>query len=254
MLQGETQDCVMSLDLPCPKSCKNLWRSCVDHHTFFSSSRMTKSPKQSNTLQTYKKLITEHLGLGNHKTERYIWVSTFPHFVFLYTMYKSFIVNYCKLLYCKCNLQWSCLSASDGGNGLESSPTAITFIRAPWDKEPSLQISTVYPKLVRPTVKPDPQIMLVLMSYLLLYFYFFPFDENIQPWFAWQEKPSSSPWRLKASAIISGADEWSERHVWGRGCLLHLQSVCEQPGERRRWVNTSVSIWKPVFVPFWVFI
>lgn len=66
---GETQDCVMSLDLPCPKSCKNLWRSCVDHHTFFSSSRMTKSPKQSNTIQTYKKLITEHLGLGNHKTE-----------------------------------------------------------------------------------------------------------------------------------------------------------------------------------------
>uniref|UniRef100_A0A8C6V1B3 protein-tyrosine-phosphatase n=1 Tax=Neogobius melanostomus TaxID=47308 RepID=A0A8C6V1B3_9GOBI len=66
---GETQDCVASFDLPCPKSCKNLWRSCVDHHTFFGSSRAMKSPKQTNTIQTYKKLITEHLGLGNNKTE-----------------------------------------------------------------------------------------------------------------------------------------------------------------------------------------
>ncbi|XP_055020251.1 tyrosine-protein phosphatase non-receptor type 3 isoform X2 [Boleophthalmus pectinirostris] len=66
---GETQDCVVSLDLPCPKSCKNLWRSCVDHHTFFSSNRTVKSPKHSNTIQTYKKLITEHLGLGNNKTD-----------------------------------------------------------------------------------------------------------------------------------------------------------------------------------------
>uniref|UniRef100_A0A3B3VC98 protein-tyrosine-phosphatase n=1 Tax=Poecilia latipinna TaxID=48699 RepID=A0A3B3VC98_9TELE len=27
----------VSLNLPCPKTCKNLWRSCVDHHSFFSS-------------------------------------------------------------------------------------------------------------------------------------------------------------------------------------------------------------------------
>ncbi|CAL9705775.1 unnamed protein product [Knipowitschia caucasica] len=66
---GETQDCVVSLDLPCPKSCKNLWRSCVDHHTFFSCNRTVKNPKHSNTIQTYKNLITEHLGLGNHKTD-----------------------------------------------------------------------------------------------------------------------------------------------------------------------------------------
>ncbi|XP_072316187.1 tyrosine-protein phosphatase non-receptor type 3 isoform X5 [Eucyclogobius newberryi] len=65
---GETQDCVMSLDLPCLKSCKNLWRSCVDHHSFFSSNHTAKSPKH-NTIQTYKKLITEHLGLGNNKTD-----------------------------------------------------------------------------------------------------------------------------------------------------------------------------------------
>ncbi|XP_068998949.1 tyrosine-protein phosphatase non-receptor type 3 isoform X1 [Embiotoca jacksoni] len=67
---GETQDCEVSLALPCPKSCKNLWRSCVDHHSFFSSSRTTRSPKHNNsTVQSYKKLITQHLGLGNSKTE-----------------------------------------------------------------------------------------------------------------------------------------------------------------------------------------
>uniref|UniRef100_A0A3Q4H3N2 protein-tyrosine-phosphatase n=1 Tax=Neolamprologus brichardi TaxID=32507 RepID=A0A3Q4H3N2_NEOBR len=40
---GETQDCEMSLLLPCPKTCKNLWRSCVDHHCFFSSNRSPRS-------------------------------------------------------------------------------------------------------------------------------------------------------------------------------------------------------------------
>ncbi|KAM9851582.1 tyrosine-protein phosphatase non-receptor type 3 [Aulostomus maculatus] len=67
---GETQDCVMSLLLPCPKTCKNLWRSCVDHHSFFSSNRSARSPKHNNsTVQSYRKLITQHLGLGNAKTE-----------------------------------------------------------------------------------------------------------------------------------------------------------------------------------------
>ncbi|XP_030014144.1 tyrosine-protein phosphatase non-receptor type 3 isoform X3 [Sphaeramia orbicularis] len=67
---GETQDCVMSLVLTCPKSCKNLWRSCVDHHSFFSSNRTARSPKHNNsTVQAYKKLITQHLGLGNSKTD-----------------------------------------------------------------------------------------------------------------------------------------------------------------------------------------
>ncbi|XP_028983719.1 tyrosine-protein phosphatase non-receptor type 3 [Betta splendens] len=70
---GETQDCEVSLNLPCPKTCKNLWRSCVDHHSFFSSNRSARSPKHNNgtnsTVQAYTKLITQHLGLGNSKTE-----------------------------------------------------------------------------------------------------------------------------------------------------------------------------------------
>lgn len=72
MLQGETQDCEVSLALPCPKTCKNLWRSCVDHHSFFSSSRTGRSPKYNNSpVQTYRKLITQHLGLGNSKPQRW---------------------------------------------------------------------------------------------------------------------------------------------------------------------------------------
>uniref|UniRef100_H3DLY7 protein-tyrosine-phosphatase n=1 Tax=Tetraodon nigroviridis TaxID=99883 RepID=H3DLY7_TETNG len=68
---GETQDCEVSLALPSPKNCKNLWRSCVDHHSFFSSNRTARSPKHNNSaVQTYKKLITQHLGLGNSKAER----------------------------------------------------------------------------------------------------------------------------------------------------------------------------------------
>ncbi|XP_076593793.1 tyrosine-protein phosphatase non-receptor type 3 isoform X9 [Chaetodon auriga] len=67
---GETQDCEVSLVLPCPKTCKNLWRSCVDHHSFFCSSRTIRSPKHNNsTVQSYRKLITQHLGLGNTKTD-----------------------------------------------------------------------------------------------------------------------------------------------------------------------------------------
>ncbi|XP_068180510.1 tyrosine-protein phosphatase non-receptor type 3 isoform X2 [Antennarius striatus] len=68
---GETQDCEVSLGLPCPKTCKNLWRSCVDHHSFFSSSRAARSPKNNNssTIQSYKNMITQHLGLSNNKNQ-----------------------------------------------------------------------------------------------------------------------------------------------------------------------------------------
>ncbi|XP_041843632.1 tyrosine-protein phosphatase non-receptor type 3 isoform X2 [Melanotaenia boesemani] len=66
---GETQDCEVSFVLPCPKTCKSLWRSCVDHHSFFSSNRTARNLKQNSTVQTYRKLITQHLGLSNSKTE-----------------------------------------------------------------------------------------------------------------------------------------------------------------------------------------
>ncbi|KAG7242025.1 hypothetical protein INR49_024070 [Caranx melampygus] len=67
---GETQDCEVSLNLSCPKSCKNLWSSCVDHHTFFCSNRTARSPKHNNsTVHSYTKLITQHLGIGNSKPE-----------------------------------------------------------------------------------------------------------------------------------------------------------------------------------------
>ncbi|XP_039974056.1 tyrosine-protein phosphatase non-receptor type 3 [Xiphias gladius] len=67
---GETRDCEVSLILPCPKTCKNLWRSCVDHHSFFCSSRTARSPRHNNSaVHSYTKLITQHLGLSNSKTE-----------------------------------------------------------------------------------------------------------------------------------------------------------------------------------------
>ncbi|XP_061674907.1 tyrosine-protein phosphatase non-receptor type 3 isoform X2 [Syngnathoides biaculeatus] len=64
---GETQDCVVSLVLPCPKTCKNLWRSCVDHHSFFGCKRSARSPKHN--VHSYKQLVTHHLGLANSKNQ-----------------------------------------------------------------------------------------------------------------------------------------------------------------------------------------
>ncbi|KAM6967480.1 tyrosine-protein phosphatase non-receptor type 3 [Aplochiton taeniatus] len=69
---GETQDCVVCLALPCPRTCKTVWKSCVDHHSFFSSNRSgsARSPKQNNgAAQSYGKLFTQHLGLGNSKAD-----------------------------------------------------------------------------------------------------------------------------------------------------------------------------------------
>uniref|UniRef100_I3JFM2 protein-tyrosine-phosphatase n=1 Tax=Oreochromis niloticus TaxID=8128 RepID=I3JFM2_ORENI len=59
MLQGETQDCEVSLLLPCPKTCKNLWRSCVDHHCFFSSNRSPRSSrlKKHHTSVLQKRVV-----------------------------------------------------------------------------------------------------------------------------------------------------------------------------------------------------
>uniref|UniRef100_A0AAY5L4A6 protein-tyrosine-phosphatase n=1 Tax=Esox lucius TaxID=8010 RepID=A0AAY5L4A6_ESOLU len=62
---GETQDCVVSLVLPCPRTCKNLWRSCVDHHSFFHS-KSAHSPHHTNLVtQIHNKLLSQHWTLGN---------------------------------------------------------------------------------------------------------------------------------------------------------------------------------------------
>ncbi|XP_042175287.1 tyrosine-protein phosphatase non-receptor type 3-like isoform X7 [Oncorhynchus tshawytscha] len=67
---GETQDCVVSLVLPCPRACKNLWRSCVDHHCFFHTNLATRSPHHTNlATQIHNKLLSQHWALGNTKTD-----------------------------------------------------------------------------------------------------------------------------------------------------------------------------------------
>lgn len=144
MLQGETQDCEVSLNLPCPKSCKNLWRSCVDHHSFFGSNRTARTPKHNNsTVQSYTKLITQHLGLGISKTER--WSCTCI-FIFTYSCQKYWTSDFLFLP----NLQWSSVPAGGGRDGVEPSAAEVIFIRASRDQEPALQITPNHPKLVRP--------------------------------------------------------------------------------------------------------
>uniref|UniRef100_A0A674DH01 protein-tyrosine-phosphatase n=1 Tax=Salmo trutta TaxID=8032 RepID=A0A674DH01_SALTR len=67
---GETQDCVLSLVLPCPRACKNLWRSCVDHHCFFHTNLATRSQHHTNlATQIHNKLLSQHWALGNTKTD-----------------------------------------------------------------------------------------------------------------------------------------------------------------------------------------
>uniref|UniRef100_A0A8C5FAQ1 protein-tyrosine-phosphatase n=1 Tax=Gadus morhua TaxID=8049 RepID=A0A8C5FAQ1_GADMO len=54
-------------------ACKNLWRSSVDHHSFFSSSRSSRSPKHNySSRQAYSKLITQHLGRGGPVCQRVV--------------------------------------------------------------------------------------------------------------------------------------------------------------------------------------
>lgn len=143
VLQGETQDCEVSLLLPCPKTCKNLWRSCVDHHSFFSSNRTARSPKYNNsTVQSYKKLITQHLGLGNSKTERWACACIY--------VWASLIVTELKFHSCLPNVQWSSVPACGGRDGVEPSPAEVDFIRAPRDQESALEIAPNHPKLVWP--------------------------------------------------------------------------------------------------------
>ncbi|KAL0985363.1 hypothetical protein UPYG_G00155960 [Umbra pygmaea] len=66
---GETQDCLVTLVLPCPRTCKNLWRSCVDHHSFFHC-KSAHSPHYANLVtQIQNKLLSQHWNLGNSKTD-----------------------------------------------------------------------------------------------------------------------------------------------------------------------------------------
>ncbi|XP_030639282.1 tyrosine-protein phosphatase non-receptor type 3 [Chanos chanos] len=59
---GEVGEHVVSLSMPCSRSCKNLWRSCVDHHTFYNSRKNThKSSKVSRSIPLYRKLVGENL-------------------------------------------------------------------------------------------------------------------------------------------------------------------------------------------------
>ena len=144
MLQGETPNREVSMTLPCAKTCKTLWRSSVDHHSF-SSNRSTRSPKHnSSTIQSYTKLITQHLGLSNSKTERSAPVHIFSPILVINTeLLQMFSLS-------PLTLQWSSVSASGGRDGVEPSPAEIHFIRVSRDQESALQIAAVHPKLVRP--------------------------------------------------------------------------------------------------------
>uniref|UniRef100_A0A6Q2YNA1 protein-tyrosine-phosphatase n=1 Tax=Esox lucius TaxID=8010 RepID=A0A6Q2YNA1_ESOLU len=64
---GETQDCVVSLVLPCPRTCKNLWRSCVDHHSFFHS-KSAHSPHHTN-LKVMGGMEWNPVGRGSSSSE-----------------------------------------------------------------------------------------------------------------------------------------------------------------------------------------
>uniref|UniRef100_A0A8C7F407 protein-tyrosine-phosphatase n=1 Tax=Oncorhynchus kisutch TaxID=8019 RepID=A0A8C7F407_ONCKI len=60
----------IALVLPCPRACKNLWRSCVDHHCFFYTNLATRSPHHTNlATQIHNKLLPQHWALGSTKTD-----------------------------------------------------------------------------------------------------------------------------------------------------------------------------------------
>lgn len=107
MSQGETQDCEVSLALPCPKTCKNLWRSCVDHHSFFSSNRTARSPKHNNSaVQSYRRMITQHLGLGNSKNERWACAGTCTVYSHVHSCHKHLTKLPSKFAVVQCASAW----------------------------------------------------------------------------------------------------------------------------------------------------
>uniref|UniRef100_A0A674EHU7 Protein tyrosine phosphatase non-receptor type 3 n=1 Tax=Salmo trutta TaxID=8032 RepID=A0A674EHU7_SALTR len=77
-------DCLV---LPCPRACKNLWRSCVDHHCFFHTNLATRSPHHTNlATQIHNKLLSQHWALGNTKTDRQARTHTHTHYLSVFLL------------------------------------------------------------------------------------------------------------------------------------------------------------------------
>ncbi|XP_016365464.1 tyrosine-protein phosphatase non-receptor type 3-like [Sinocyclocheilus rhinocerous] len=55
---GELGHHVVSLSMPSSRACKNLWKSCVDHHTFYNR-KPSHSASKLSSIPLYRKLIGE---------------------------------------------------------------------------------------------------------------------------------------------------------------------------------------------------
>ncbi|KAA0703307.1 Tyrosine-protein phosphatase non-receptor type 3 [Triplophysa tibetana] len=58
--QGELGHHAVSIAMPSSRACKNLWRSCVDHHTFFNR-KPSPSPSKLSSAYLYRKLLGEKM-------------------------------------------------------------------------------------------------------------------------------------------------------------------------------------------------
>ncbi|KTF86459.1 hypothetical protein cypCar_00009834, partial [Cyprinus carpio] len=57
---GELGHHVVSLSMPSSRACKNLWKSCVDHHTFYNR-KPSHSASKLSSIPLYRKLIGEKI-------------------------------------------------------------------------------------------------------------------------------------------------------------------------------------------------
>uniref|UniRef100_A0A671N0Q8 protein-tyrosine-phosphatase n=1 Tax=Sinocyclocheilus anshuiensis TaxID=1608454 RepID=A0A671N0Q8_9TELE len=57
---GELGHHVVSLSMPSSRACKNLWKSCVDHHTFYNR-KPSHSASKLSSIPLYRKLIGEKM-------------------------------------------------------------------------------------------------------------------------------------------------------------------------------------------------
>ncbi|ROL47774.1 Tyrosine-protein phosphatase non-receptor type 3 [Anabarilius grahami] len=58
--QGELSHHVVSLSMPSSRACKNVWKSCVDHHTFYNR-KPSHSASKLSSIPLYRKLIGEKI-------------------------------------------------------------------------------------------------------------------------------------------------------------------------------------------------